>query len=249
MPLIGSKHRTGAGASAQRMADTIRAAERRKQHRTAAWAGPLLIAPTAGGAAYLTAAATNAHAGIAVALTITVLALRRLYRNGGSTWARGAAGERKTARILRPLVWFGLGAWAVIHDFRVGSKYNGDHLVVGRCGPVYVDTKTWAAKNARVTTDRHGRLWYGRYPQQKTIETVLWEADSVAQALGHPVRAVIAVHHAPVPRGGLFSGGVTIVQASELRRYLRDLPREQGWNRARVASAYRLARHRLQPAV
>lgn len=248
MPLIGSKRRTGAGVSAQRMADTIRAAERRKQHRTAAWAVPLLIAPAASGAGYLTAAATSVHAGFAVTVTIAVLALRRLYRNGGSTWARGAAGERKTARILRPLVWFGFGVWAVIHDFRVGSKYNGDHLVVGRCGPVYVDTKTWAAKNARVTTDRNGRLWYGRYPQQKTIETVLWEADSAAQALGHPVRAVIAVHHAAVPRGGLFSGGVTIVQATELRRYLRDLPREPGWNRARVASTYRLARHRLQPA-
>ncbi|KFG71366.1 nuclease-related domain-containing protein [Streptomyces mutabilis] len=248
MTLIGSRRRTGAGASAQRMADTIRADERRKQHRTAAWAVPLLVAPTAAGAAYLTATATSARAGFAVALTITVLALRRLYRNGGSTWARGAAGERKTARILRTLVWCGLGTWAVIHDFRVGTKYNGDHLVIGRCGPVYVDTKTWSAKNARVTTDRRGRLWYGRFPQDKTIETVLWEAESAAQALGHPVRAVIAVHHAPVPRGGLRSGGVTVVQASELRRHLRDLPRTPGWNRARVAATYRLARHRLQPA-
>ncbi|MFJ2218243.1 nuclease-related domain-containing protein [Streptomyces sp. NPDC101062] len=247
MSLIGSK-RTGAGASAQRMADTIRADERRKQHRTAAWAVPLLVAPAAAGAAYLTTAVTSARAGVAVAFVITVLALRRLYRNGGSTWARGAAGERKTARILRTLVWCGLGAWAVIHDFRVGSKYNGDHLIIGRGGPVYVDTKTWNAKNARVTTDRHGRLWYGRYLQSKTIETVLWEAESAAQALGHPVRAVIAVHHAPVPRGGLYSGGVTIVQASELRRHLRDLPRVSGWNRARVASVYRLARRRLRPA-
>ncbi|MFE1189954.1 nuclease-related domain-containing protein [[Kitasatospora] papulosa] len=248
MSLNGSKRRTGAGASAQRTADTIRADERKKQHRTAAWAVPLLVAPAAGGAAYLTASVTSVRAGFAVAVTITVLALRRLYRNGGSTWARGAAGERKTARILRTLVWCGLGAWTVIHDFRVGSKYNGDHLVIGRCGPVYVDTKTWAAKNARVTTDRHGRLWYGRYPQDKTIKTVLWEADSAAQALGHPVRAVIAVHHAPVPRGGLYSGGVTIVQASELRRHLRDLPRTPGWTRARVASVHRLARHSLQPA-
>ncbi len=248
MSLIGSRRRTGAGASAQRMADTIRADERRKQHRTAAWAVPLLVSPVAGGAAYLTASVTSGRAGFAVALTIIVLALRRLYRNNGSTWARGAAGERKTARILRTLVWCGLGAWAVIHDFRVGTKYNGDHLVIGRCGPVYVDTKAWGAKNARVTTDRHGRLWYGRYPQDKTIETVRWEADSAAQALGYPVRSVIAVHDACVPRGGLYSGGVTIVQASELRRHLRDLPRAPGWTRARVTSTYRLALDRLQPA-
>lgn len=248
MSLLGPKRRSGAGASAQRMADTIRAAERRKQHLTATWAVPLLVAPAAAGVGYATSRATDPHAGLAVALVLAVLALRRIYRNGGSTWARGAAGERKTARILRPLVWCGFGAWAVIHDFRIGSKYNGDHLVVGRCGLVYVDTKTWAAKNARVTTDRHGRLWYGRYPQNKTIETVLWEAESAAAALGHPVRAVVAVHHAPVPRSGLFSGGVTIVPASQLRRYLRDLPREPGWTRARVAATYRLARHRLQPA-
>lgn len=41
---------------------------------------------------------------------------------------------------------------------------------------------------------------------------------------------------------------MTVVQASELRRHLRDLPRAPGWNRARVAATYRLARHRLQPA-
>lgn len=249
MSLLGRKRRSGAGASAQRMADEIRATERRKQHVTAAWTVPLLVAPAAVGATYLTSKATDFRAGLSVGLVLTVLALRRLYRNAGSTWARGAAGERKTARILRPLIWFGFGLWAVIHDFQIrGSRANGDHLVIGPCGPVYVDTKTWSAKNARVTTDRHGRLWYGRFPQQKAVETVLWEASSAAQALGHPVRSVIAVHHAAIPPGGLFSGGVTVIQARELRRYLRDLPREPDWNRARVASAYRLATHRLRPA-
>ena len=96
--------------------------------------------------------------------------------------------------------------------------------------------------------DRQGRLRYGRYPQQETVETVLWEASRTSQALGHPVPAVIAVHHAPVPPGGLISDGVVVIQASELRRFLRDLPREPGWNRARIVSAYRHARHVLRPA-
>lgn len=250
MSQAGHKRRRGPGASAQRMADSIRAAERRKQHRTALWAVPLFVAPAAGGVGYLTASVTSANAGLSVGLVLTVLALRRLYRNGGSTWARGAAGERRTARILRPLIWLGFGRWAVIHDFLIpGARAaNGDHLIFGPFGLYYCDTKEWGAKNARVTLDRQGRLWYGRYPQQKTIETVLWEASRTSQALGHPVPAVIAVHHAPVPPGGLISGGVVIIQASELRRFLRDLPREPGWSRARIASAYRHARHVLRPA-
>lgn len=183
-PSTRPRRRTGAGASAQAMADTIRAAERRKQHRTASWALPLLVLPLALGLGYLTATLTSPHAGLAVTVVVTALALRRIYRSKGSTWATGAAGERRTRWILAPLVWFGFGAWAVLHDRQIPrSRANLDHLVLGRCGPVYVDTKTWKAKRARVQL-RHGQLWYGRHPQQKTLDTVLWEAGRAAEVLG-----------------------------------------------------------------
>ncbi|MEW1760553.1 nuclease-related domain-containing protein [Streptomyces cyaneofuscatus] len=243
-----SRRRPGAGASAQAMADTIRAAERRKQHRTAAWALPLLVAPVALGFGILVAAVTDWRAGLAVAVVTAVLALRRIYRSKGSTWATGAAGERRTRWILAPLVWFGLGRWAVLHDRRIPrSRANLDHIVLGKCGPVYVDTKTWKSKKSKVHL-RGGKLWYGNHPQKDSIDTVLWEASRVAETLGHPVQAVVAVHHAAVPPGGLISQGVTIIQSSELRRFLRALPREPDWNRRRIAGAYRLADAQLRPA-
>ncbi|WP_329020734.1 nuclease-related domain-containing protein [Streptomyces sp. NBC_01601] len=230
------------------MAETIRAAERRKQHLTTLWAMPLLVLPVAITSGYLTAITTNMNAGLAVTLVISVLALRRIYRTKGSTWATGAAGERRTRWILAPLVWCGLGRWAVLHDRQIPrSRANLDHLILGRCGPVYIDTKTWKARNAKVYL-RCGQLWYGSHPQQKTLDTVLWEAGRAAEVLGHPVLPVVAVHHAVVPPGGLISSGVTIIPAGELRRFLRALPKAPGWNRARIASAYRLADQQLRPA-
>ena len=47
-------------------------------------------------------------------------------------WRRGAAGERRTARLLSPLERHG---WAVLHDLAVlGSRANVDHLVIGPGG-------------------------------------------------------------------------------------------------------------------
>ncbi|WP_328973380.1 nuclease-related domain-containing protein [Streptomyces sp. NBC_00239] len=248
MPKTRSRRRPGAGASAQAMADTIRAAERRKQHRTAAWAIPLLVAPMALGIGFLVAAVTSWHAGLAVAVVTAVLALRRIYRSKGSTWATGAAGERRTRWILAPLVWCGLGRWAVLHDRQIPrSRANLDHIVLGKCGPVYVDTKTWKSRKAKVHL-RSGKLWYGNHPQKDSLDTVLWEASRVAEALGCPVQAVVAVHYAAVPPGGLISQGVTIIQSSELRRFLRALPKEPGWDRRRIAGAYQLAKTQLRPA-
>ncbi|MEO3976927.1 nuclease-related domain-containing protein [Streptomyces sp. CAU 1734] len=177
-----------------------------------------------------------------------VLALHRIYRTKGSTWATGAAGERRTRRILAPLVWAGFGRWAVLHDRQIPrSRANLDHLVLGPCGPVYVDTKTWRSRTARVHM-RGAGLWYGGHSQQKMLDTVLWEAGRAEEALGHPVQAIVAVHYAAVPRGGLTSQGVTIIPSTELRRYLRALPKVPGWDRARVARAFRRADVHLPPA-
>ncbi|MFK0047811.1 nuclease-related domain-containing protein [Streptomyces sp. NPDC090741] len=242
------RRKSGAGASAQAMADAIRADERRRQHRTAAWALPAAILPSAG-LGYLAATSTNWYAGTAVISVITVLALSRIYRTKGSTWATGAAGERKTARILAPLVWCGLGLWIVLHDRAIPrSRANIDTLVVARFGLANVDSKTFKSKKSKVRLDAQGHLWYGRFSLQRKLETVVWESNRAAEILGYPVRPIIAVHHAAIPPGGLISGGVTIIQAGELRRYLRSLPKEPGWNRARVRQVALLAEQMLPPA-
>jgi len=53
------------------------------------------------------------------------------------SWRRGAEGERKTARALRPLVKQG---WTAVHDLP-GKYGNRDHVVVGPAGVFLLDTK------------------------------------------------------------------------------------------------------------
>lgn len=50
-------------------------------------------------------------------------------------WGRGAEGERKTERALRPLEKKG---WTVEHDIQRGGRANLDHVVRYR-----VDTSSW----------------------------------------------------------------------------------------------------------
>jgi hypothetical protein len=61
-------------------------------------------------------------------------------------WRCGAAGERRTARLLAPLERRG---WAVLHDLAVpGTQANLDHLVIGPGGVLVIDSKHY-----------RGRLW------------------------------------------------------------------------------------------
>lgn len=52
-------------------------------------------------------------------------------------WGRGAAGERQTAKVLRPLIREG---WTVRHDVPL-SRGNLDHVLVGPPGVFLLETK------------------------------------------------------------------------------------------------------------
>jgi hypothetical protein len=112
-------------------------------------------------------------------------------------WRRGAAGERRTARLLGPLERHG---WAVLHDLALpGSRANIDHLVVGPGGVFVIDSKHY---RGRLQLDPTGRLWHGRYPLAPTLRAVSFEADQAALVLTDPdvvVVPVMAVHGAQVP--------------------------------------------------
>jgi Nuclease-related domain len=74
-------------------------------------------------------------------------------------WRRGAAGERRTARLLAVLERHG---WAVLHDLAIPrSQANIDHLVIGPGGVFVIDSKRY---RGRLQLDPSGRLWHGRYP-------------------------------------------------------------------------------------
>jgi hypothetical protein len=159
-------------------------------------------------------------------------------------WRRGAAGERRTARLLDPLERHG---WAVLHDLAVpGSRANIDHLVIGPGGVFVIDSKHY---RGRLQLDGSGRLWHGRYPLASTLRTVDYEADRAAQVLVDPdvvVVPIVAVHGAQVPWGKVVTNGVPVVAARRLPSMLRELPAVLGPER--VAALADQARVRFHAA-
>jgi hypothetical protein len=147
-------------------------------------------------------------------------------------WRQGAAGERRTARLLAGLERQG---WVVLHDLAVpGSRANIDHLVVGPGGVFVIDSKQY---RGRLRLDPSGRLWHGRYPLAPTLEAVSFEADRAALVLIDPdvvVVPVVAVHGAQVPWGKVVTQGVPVVAARRLPSMLRSLPAVLGPERVAV---------------
>ena len=131
-------------------------------------------------------------------------------------WRRGAAGERRTARLLGPLERHG---WVVLHDLAVpGSRANIDHLVIGLGGVFVIDSKQY---RGRLQMDPSGRLWHGRYPLTPALHAVEFEADQAARVLADPqvvVLPIVAVHGARVPCGKAVVHGVPVVPARRLPR-------------------------------
>ena len=159
-------------------------------------------------------------------------------------WRRGAAGERRTARLLAALERQG---WAVLHDLALpGSPANLDHLVIGPGGVFVIDSKQY---RGRLQLDRSGRLWHGRYPLAPALWAVSFEADQAAQVLTDPdvvVVPIVAVHGAQVPWGKVVTQGVPVLSARRLPSMLRALPAVLGPER--VATVADQARIRFRAA-
>jgi hypothetical protein len=159
-------------------------------------------------------------------------------------WRRGAAGERRTARLLDSLERQG---WAILHDLAIpGSRANIDHLAIGPGGVFVIDSKHY---RGRLQLDGSGRLWHGRHPLAPTLRTVDFEADQAALVLTDPgvvVVPIVAVHGAQVPWGKVVTSGVPVAAARRLPSMLRALPAVQGPER--VGALADQARIRFHPA-
>jgi hypothetical protein len=202
---------------------------RRRAIAWAAWTRSLPWRATAVLAAGVTAwlAATQVAADLSVAAGAAVAAglgwLLR-FRSPPDTvaWRRGAAGERRTARLLTPLERRG---WAVLHDLAIpGTKANIDHLVIGPGGVVVIDSKRY---RGRLWLDAYGLLWHGRHLLVAALRKVRWEADQADEVLGVAdvrVAAIMAVHGVSVPWGRLQADGVIVAPARRVPDLLRALP-------------------------
>jgi hypothetical protein len=208
---LGSPGRSALAAYRRR-----RAEELASWARSLAWRAPLVA--TAGLAAQVLADHVGLpRAGLLGLVVATVVGWRLRFRPSeqARTWQRGAAGERRTARLLDRLTRDG---YMVFHDLAVpGSPANVDHLVIGPSGVFVIDSKQWSGS---VHQGADGLVWHNHYRLDRALETVRWEAQQVGRLLGTRAAAVVCVHGAYVHGGGLDAQGVAIVPAHLLRSAL-----------------------------
>ena len=211
------------GGSAQARWRRLRSAEWAAWIRTLPWRVTVILAIGAGGG--ILGSQLAPRQGLVVAALAVAAAswgLRFRATPDAVAWRRGAAGERRTARLLGPLERHG---WAILHDLAVpGSAANIDHLVIGPGGVFVIDSKQY---RGRLQLDPSGRLWHGRYPLAPAVRAASWEADQAAQVLPDPGAAVVpivAVHGVQVPWGKVVMDGVRVVTARRLPSMLRQLP-------------------------
>jgi hypothetical protein len=224
------------GGSAHAQWRRLRAAEWAAWVRTLPWRVATIIGVGIGGAVLGNQLAPRL--GLVLGMLVAVAAgwgLRFRPSPDALAWRRGAAGERRTARLLAPLEQHG---WAVLHDLAVpGSRANIDHLAIGLGGVFVIDSKHY---RGRLQLDGAGRLWHGRYLLAPTVRTVEFEADQAARVLVDPdvvVVPIVAVHGAKVPWGKVVTQGVPVVSARRLPSMLRQLPAVLGPERVAILAA------------
>ena len=117
-----------------------------------------------------------------------------------------------------------------------------NHVVIGR-GGVFVIEDKFMAHEIRGGTD--GRIWSGGVSLDPEIESALTQADALADVLGTPVTAVLALHDSHVSALPVVRG-VHLFAASEVLTFLERRPAHR--SPAAVANLAAKARTLLRPA-
>jgi Nuclease-related domain len=233
---LGSPGRSALAAARRRRREELAA-----WMRSLAWRAPLVaVAGVAGDV--LAGQAGLPHGGLVGLVAAALVAWRLRFHPSAQVqaWRRGAAGERRTARLLDRLTRDG---FVVFHDLAIPrSPANVDHLVIGPSGVFVIDSKQWTGS---VHQGADGLAWHDHYRLDRTLETVRWEARAISRVLRTRAAALVCVHGAHVQGGGLDVQGVAIVPAHLLRGAL-------GYDRvlsdAEVALLAATARTSLRPA-
>jgi hypothetical protein len=238
-PGAGSLGRPGRSALAQYR--RRRAEELAGWMRSLAWRVPVVAAASLGGECAGDQARLP-RAGLAGLAVAALVGWRLRFRPSeqARAWRRGAAGERRTARLLDRL---GRDGYVILHDLAMpDSAANVDHLVIGPSGVFVIDSKRWTG---HLHQDSDGLVWHNHYRLDRTLASVRWQAVTLGRLLGVAVAPLLGVHGAHVQGGGLRAQGVAIVPATLLRPALGY---EQVLSDAEVELYAATARMRLRPA-
>lgn len=235
----------GAGASAWARYRTL-SAEYRKER----FAARLVLAVAAGGVAF--GAAGPAGWWIGPAVLLGVFAAHTIYvrqrPNTVNGWRQGALAERRTGRRLAAL---DPAAFRVMHDRALpqAPAANLDHLVIGLTGIYAIVSRRFPVR-AVLWADRR-RVWVGDRPlvtlQAAAARAARMVAEGLAAELDHEVRvtAMVAVHGARLPRGGLRQGRVVFQPVRRLPAYIEARP--VVFTNAQVATIAAAAERLLPP--
>jgi hypothetical protein len=244
-PALPAQPATGSlghpGRSARTQYRRRRATELAAWTRSLTWRAPL-VAAAGLLAGTLAAQAGLPRAGLASLAVAALVGWRLRFRpsDQARAWQRGAAGERRTTRLLDRL---GRDGYVVFHDLAMpDSPANLDHLVVGPSGVFVIDSKAWSGQ---VHQSSDGLIWHNHYRLDRTLATIRWQAETLGRLLDVPVAPLVCVHGAHVQGGGLRAQGVAVVPATLLRSALGD---DQVLSEVDVERYAAMARMRLRPA-
>ena len=148
------------------------------------------------------------------------------------SWRSGAEGERKTAKVLKPMQKNG---WVVVHDIDTG-RGNYDHVVVGPAGVFLLETKNLTG----IVEIRDGEPWLHRrhdpegdrhqkgIPNQALSYSVGLNKAITSRCGDKPWVQAVVVLWSDFPQQELNAGNVMYLHGSRLKDWLISQPPKLG---------------------
>jgi hypothetical protein len=224
---IGSDRKQAGRSADQRFREGLEAWRKRRRNRFAILCAVFVVPP-----AIAWVAAPEPWSTVAVFIAGLFVGMLVLAWDSPpefiENWRRGAEGERRTAKVLRPL---GKGGWTVVHDLP-GEYGNRDHVVVGAPGVFLLDTKHVRGVGAvedGLLTVRRAEDERATYQYSRLANAVSGAAAGVRNELASRIQVPRLWVHAVVVVWPAFEGetqtvgSVTYVGGDQVANWLTSL--------------------------